>query len=187
MDNELKCFSGGNCVITADNRKHCKRCRLNKCLAAGMKTHMLYSRKLKWDIKYLNDTQIAEDSTTSGEDLLSSDNQCIDESVGNVCDDNISTNISGQQLVSINRPITDYSTVFNELEANRFTELLNATKKSQNFIDIIDQTFVNEMTEGLHALAMKHENGFKDTVKMSKRLSIVCYPPIQPKSTASNS
>ncbi|CAG2099959.1 unnamed protein product [Medioppia subpectinata] len=171
---ELKCFLGGNCEITVDNRKHCKRCRLNKCLAAGMKTRLIYSRKLKWDINYLNDNQVVEDSSNSGEDLLSSDfsdNQCIDESVGNVCDDNISTNISEQQLVSINRPLTDYSTVFNELEANRFTELLNGIKKLQSIVKIRDQTIVDEMSDGFRVMNIKHENGIKDIVQMSKLLS----------------
>ncbi|CAG2110826.1 unnamed protein product, partial [Medioppia subpectinata] len=169
---EFKCFLGGNCVITADNRKHCKRCRLDKCLAAGMKPHLIYCRKLKWDLKYLNDIQVVEGSSTSGEDLLPfdfTDKQYIDTNVDNICD--MSGHISGQQLVAIDRPITDYNTVFNELEGNRFTELLNATKTPENTGNPRDETLVDEMTDGLLVLALKHENWIKETVEMCQLLA----------------
>ncbi|CAG2099957.1 unnamed protein product [Medioppia subpectinata] len=129
---DIKCFLGRNCEITVGNRKRCKRCRLDKCLAAGMKTHLIYSRKHKKDIN---------------------------------------VNISEQQLVSINRPLTDYSTVFNELEANRFTELLNGTKKFQNLVDITNRIFIDEMSDGLNVLNIKHENGIRDIVQMSGLLA----------------
>ncbi len=37
LKQELKCRSGGKCVITLETRKKCKRCRFEACLKVGMK------------------------------------------------------------------------------------------------------------------------------------------------------
>lgn len=34
---ELKCFRKHSCAITVDTRRFCQRCRLDKCIAVGMK------------------------------------------------------------------------------------------------------------------------------------------------------
>ncbi|CAG2180120.1 unnamed protein product [Oppiella nova] len=33
IQDQLKCYLGGNCVIDVDSRTNCKKCRLDKCLA----------------------------------------------------------------------------------------------------------------------------------------------------------
>ena len=33
---KYKCFFGGQCILTPDNRNRCKACRYQKCLQMGM-------------------------------------------------------------------------------------------------------------------------------------------------------
>ncbi|CAG2177973.1 unnamed protein product [Oppiella nova] len=53
----FRCYLGGTCNIEVKNRKHCKKCRLNKCFAAGMNTELIYSNKNKKSIDTRNGRQ----------------------------------------------------------------------------------------------------------------------------------
>ncbi|CAG2106062.1 unnamed protein product [Medioppia subpectinata] len=42
-NNCIECVSDGNCIITSQTRKMCQKCRLDKCLAVGMKSQIIRS------------------------------------------------------------------------------------------------------------------------------------------------
>ncbi|CAG2104053.1 unnamed protein product [Medioppia subpectinata] len=43
VNNYLKCVANGDCIITPETRKYCPKCRLDKCLAVGMKSQFIRS------------------------------------------------------------------------------------------------------------------------------------------------
>lgn len=43
----LLCKKGNNCVLTAESRRHCKKCRYQKCLLAGMKPEAVLDSEQK--------------------------------------------------------------------------------------------------------------------------------------------
>ncbi|CAG2109578.1 unnamed protein product [Medioppia subpectinata] len=191
------CYLGNSCEITVDNRKHCKKCRLDKCLAAGMETSLIYNEKQR-DIRKQIVTENRKrkamagrahpmvDITTdlSQESLFNSDLIVLTDS-----SDNDSHNIhamndmiteSGDSLqnqlinayeLSIMRPITDYSNQFNELESNRLCELLDALKVYQTPVAITDRICIDRLVDTLPILTHKNETQIKHVVKLSKCLN----------------
>ena len=69
-----------NCEITPFSRKHCKRCRLNKCYIVGMK------RKPKADVY---DNRISSISTFSPQDEIKSPTRKFKESIVNRYNDRL--------------------------------------------------------------------------------------------------
>ncbi|KAI6242009.1 Nuclear hormone receptor family member nhr-34 [Aphelenchoides fujianensis] len=47
LNKVYKCIRGNNCVMTAETRNSCHRCRLQKCFAVGMKTSYLQGSRQK--------------------------------------------------------------------------------------------------------------------------------------------
>ncbi|CAG2178285.1 unnamed protein product, partial [Oppiella nova] len=48
---DLKCYRKDNCEIDLKTRKYCKKCRLVKCYAMGMKTDVIVKNDMKKELK----------------------------------------------------------------------------------------------------------------------------------------
>ncbi|XP_054169193.1 nuclear hormone receptor HR96-like [Oppia nitens] len=167
---KIICASNGNCKITADTRKLCQKCRLDKCFSVGMKKEFIRTveenenrRKLIEDNRIKRkqnsdqrsdsfDSSISPSTLSFTSDLTieyDSINEIIDSSVG-LSDEELEQQIMDiedlDQNRSVNHKLLDYNIVnkmmankitpiytsivdyqgFNELEANRLSELTNA-------------------------------------------------------------
>ncbi|CAG2162875.1 unnamed protein product [Oppiella nova] len=138
-------------------------------------------------------TESSDSSSLSSSDnhnilVSSTSSTCTSICVDKICDNNLvntsmtSTHDSNEKLyeraftlgmdvLSIARPITDYNTTFNELEGNRFTELISAAnimipKLSTN----INKTYVSTVEGFLRVIDIQRESDVKNVVKVFKRL-----------------
>ncbi|CAG2100067.1 unnamed protein product [Medioppia subpectinata] len=148
---KFKCYLGGNCVINIKSRTECRKCRLDKCFAVGMKTNLFYSTKVLQIRRNVikNNQNFTNNSSMNSESIVdSTPGLCSPQSVSDFIDNmfsevSLSSEMSdnscetntcelSQSVVPIVRPISDYSNTFNELEGNRLTELLSALKYTAN-------------------------------------------------------
>ncbi|XP_054155891.1 nuclear hormone receptor HR96-like [Oppia nitens] len=83
---QFKCFLGGYCQITTDNRKRCKRCRMDKCLAVGMNSSLIYSDEQKEVRKAI----VEQNRKRKYQQLMIADNTI--DSTGGLVMDNTNTN-----------------------------------------------------------------------------------------------
>ena len=72
MKQTLKCVKSANlqqpCQITKENRKSCKKCRLEKCFEIGMKSTWVMTDEEKDEKKRLQLEQFTNDSNLSSYD-----------------------------------------------------------------------------------------------------------------------
>ncbi|CAG2172699.1 unnamed protein product, partial [Oppiella nova] len=205
-DNHYKCYLGNNCKLDVKGRNSCKKCRLDKCFAVGMKTDSFQTdeqNRLRKSIiennrkrKLSNTSSITTNSSGDGvySDTSSPlrspplsplqldcvDTICIDDSFTDISTDNhfediitcnpIVNNLELQSIVPIMRPITDYNNQFNELEGNRLSELLEATKlislptlsatANANYI------FINDPLEAMNVMIAKNDPHIRCIINM---------------------
>ncbi|CAG2161705.1 unnamed protein product [Oppiella nova] len=139
----FNCYLGGNCSINVETRKWCKKCRLDKCLAVGMKTKLIFTDKQNEVRKRIveenrenkrkvmdksRDDSVLNSTTSPPPDVLN-----MEINISPELSDSTSLFIDSNELISneiipIVRPITDHRNQFNELESNRLSELLGALK-----------------------------------------------------------
>ncbi|CAG2121313.1 unnamed protein product, partial [Medioppia subpectinata] len=150
-DKEYKCAFKQNCLINVSTRRYCRRCRLKKCFDLGMKKEWILSEEQRMRRKPLknnrknrstNDNEInfmTDSSCEEQEGNENADNDVLDKvfADNSISDEEINTQIKEienciednayeMSVISVGRPIDNYSTTFNELEANRLGELLSA-------------------------------------------------------------
>ncbi|CAG2103587.1 unnamed protein product, partial [Medioppia subpectinata] len=128
------CVFNDNCIISADNRNDCKKCRLDKCFALGMKCNQSQCDT--------NDVQIIgckvtkrqtnngshnshENNIQSDDNYDSNDNEIVQQIATNI----VIGNKEGynSELIPISKPLTDYNGL-RQLELSRISEVIGATK-----------------------------------------------------------
>ncbi|CAG2104241.1 unnamed protein product [Medioppia subpectinata] len=139
----LHCASNGLCEITAQTRKLCQKCRLQKCLAIGMRN----DKELSEQIDEINSCLTGETEATK----------------------QIRQKSAAMAIVPIVKPIVDYCGI-NQLESSRMTELsdaclvFNYPSLSDNRVTTTDllelMIITNRMTEVL----------IQDVITFTKRL-----------------
>ncbi|CAG2167197.1 unnamed protein product [Oppiella nova] len=197
---QVICLNDGNCNIIANPRKLCQKCRLEKCLAVGMRKELIRDvkenerrrqlireNKLKQQncIHYSNTSPESNDwPETSDENSTSSEcpsHQSLDIIYNNF--QNVLTNSKlslkttnvydlNLSVIPVMKPITDYNNQFNELEGNRLTELLDALKIMMNpMVNVNDNEMNAYSVDPFNLILRYQENGLQNTVKMAKRLN----------------
>ncbi|CAG2117776.1 unnamed protein product [Medioppia subpectinata] len=143
----LVCESNGECVINLLTRKWCKKCRLDKCLAAGMRKELIRSKEENERLKQVvinnrlkqlqcNKSVVSLENTinTNAEDLREQIRD-IENSVTN----NIFTASNEESpelpVIPVFRELIDYKGL-NQLECNRMRELMTASNDSLRSIQI---------------------------------------------------
>ncbi|CAG2100941.1 unnamed protein product [Medioppia subpectinata] len=125
------CRSNGNCIINPLTRNLCKKCRLQKCLAVGMRKEFIRSdEQNEWRKKAMRENKLNKlKQKDIFDELLDNSidvnlNEITD--VGNNVDLlEINENNKYTAIVPMFREITDYNGL-NELESNRISELMSA-------------------------------------------------------------
>lgn len=69
---QLKCAFDGQCVITKEKRRWCQRCRLTKCLSAGMRKELILQGEalMKRRMKRKNATLKSSDSSVASSETM---------------------------------------------------------------------------------------------------------------------
>ncbi|CAG2100068.1 unnamed protein product [Medioppia subpectinata] len=184
--NKYVCISAGNCKIDVETRIYCKKCRLDKCFAIGMKSSLIIvkqKRGVNPDINgnYENTQQLNNKLQVNGN--MFDNNKCktINEQ-NNKLSNNLNVNqLTANKLNSNNtikplvmpiiRPISDYSNTFNELESNRLCELLDALKLMvYPVVNTGDQLILQNFMEAHDVVLDRQEHEIQNIIKMSKSL-----------------
>ncbi|CAG2104054.1 unnamed protein product [Medioppia subpectinata] len=110
MVDSWMCPSDGKCNINVMTRRMCRKCRLEKCLAVGMKKELIRSDD---EIKRRKENKLQYK-------LSDESHNCIDFSANNLDIDSIISD------TTIDKNFTDYNGI-NQLESKRIEELLNAS------------------------------------------------------------
>ncbi|CAG2099961.1 unnamed protein product [Medioppia subpectinata] len=130
IPDHFRCYLGNACKIDIDNRKHCKKCRLNKCFSVGMKTDLIYSCKHREKsasiVKQPNSRQKRKRKARGAEEETNSGSDSPPEPTASAIDTD----------VSFNDMLHD-----NDLEDEVINELLTDAK------DLIDDTDLQIETE----------------------------------------
>ncbi|CAG2099960.1 unnamed protein product [Medioppia subpectinata] len=134
---KYNCFLGGNCNISVKSRKRCKSCRLNKCLALGMKTSLIYSEKRKELRRHAVEENHRKRLMKANKTLMDtqSNNSCTSDTVLN------GSEISFESLVenTLNSDmISDESTQSYEQEVY----YQNNTESNEVTVDISEQSVI---------------------------------------------
>ncbi|CAG2099963.1 unnamed protein product, partial [Medioppia subpectinata] len=198
------CFFAGNCDVNIKTRKSCKKCRLSKCLAAGMKSKLFQcfqpkgtTKPIAKNVRQRTDSRQVittyDDHSSASYNTSNSSHDCLNHDIidynvsqhvlenNNLDDSIISPNNTLMSVAPIIRPISDYNNIFNELEGNRLTELLSALKIieypiiAENKSLINSNILINECMDALNIMNKINENIFKDTVKLCKTLNAFQY------------
>ncbi|CAG2161707.1 unnamed protein product [Oppiella nova] len=180
---EFKCYLGSNCKMNIRDRNGCKRCRLEKCFAVGMKTSeeqkqmrksMIEDNRNRKHSVATNSSRDSSDSDTSP----SPQTMCNDVSSSSGPSDDDFADIlmiakkHEMSVTPIVRPITDYSNQFNELEGKRFSELLEATKFAviPNDYTNTNQIILKNSLDAYKVLISKNDFQITNIIKMCKCL-----------------
>ncbi|CAG2101821.1 unnamed protein product [Medioppia subpectinata] len=225
---DLDCKLGANnCIITVNTRKNCPKCRVEKCLAKGMKKDMIMNaeartkrrliiaqnrlkRKLGSEVRchefehhikhedyydYYNYSDVWTQSSDSSSpqtpqpigwstttstadpfDFNATDYELYDIFGDNCPSDDYKVRTYerafalGMSVMSVARPVTDYSTQFNELEGNRFRELSYATQILAISLSTGTVQPVMSAEEFLMIIDLQKLHDIKNVVKMCKML-----------------
>ncbi|CAG2109978.1 unnamed protein product [Medioppia subpectinata] len=199
LKNEFQCYLGGNCPTSYQNRKSCKKCRLIKCFAMGMKSVQKFKLIYSEERKRMRNALIEENRNkrkkamfagkqvivfddNSSQDLhtlnvsenISLDNEIISKEFIEGNNSNTSEtaeNRSELMVIPILKPISNCSISFNELEVNKFNELLNALKYLQKPTVSMGQTLVDSIFKAMPIMHSKVDTEIRDIVKMCKCLN----------------
>ncbi|XP_054169194.1 nuclear hormone receptor family member nhr-48-like [Oppia nitens] len=184
-------YANDKCIITVNNRK-CQKCRLDKCLALGMKKEFIqkFSRNKKHEnvMKYSDEVNnITFKSTNNGnncdtefeelmqnllhfnDDIVEQQIIEIDNYVSNDKINQLSTKeVNKQQNVSLFESIPDYGP-WSQLEYKRLAELFTAMNL---FVDypIGKQTlFVKDRDEMIRKTTLGTDKYIVEVIKFTKR------------------
>ncbi|CAG2114298.1 unnamed protein product, partial [Medioppia subpectinata] len=166
------CVFNDNCIISADTRNDCKKCRLNKCLSLGMKCNFQSNEN---EIQII-ECKITERQSNSGE---KSDGES-EESYNEYTDydsivqqiDTIIVNANKEgynsALIPISKPLTDYNGL-RQLEFRRISEAIGASKA---FIEPMAKNIykVRDKIEFLAIKSQMNDKLAKNTIKYTKGL-----------------
>ncbi|CAG2100421.1 unnamed protein product [Medioppia subpectinata] len=155
----LLCIYDNNCAIDVLSRKFCRKCRLRKCFAIGMRKEMILSedeKTLRLDLIQENrrnrqstaDTQLRTSQSTTPET----------NDINTVLTDNKQKHSENDYSIislSIERPIANYLYIyFNDMETKRLSEWFNAinsyslpTITSDYQLDVINKFSKNTVSQ----------------------------------------
>ncbi|CAG2105284.1 unnamed protein product, partial [Medioppia subpectinata] len=156
-NNCIECVSDGNCIITSQTRKMCQKCRLDKCLAVGMKSQIIRSdEENEWRrrmgeekrrqklLKTTSSSSLESKTMTISSDssqecneidvLIDSTADINDEvlngqimDIENSCHLDQELNDSQLPAIPVFESLVDYNGI-NQLQLKRISELLGASK-----------------------------------------------------------
>ncbi|CAG2173924.1 unnamed protein product [Oppiella nova] len=187
---QLRCYLGGDCKIDFKSRKNCKKCRLNKCLAIGMRKELL---QLNTAVE--NVTKTIEKPIGLNSDKLNSDITVLNIIIENNDSNGDKLRKQIQELESINTNVGVINTIentheksatfvyksvfkqiycdksFNDLESIRLTELLKASKIF-NYKSFRTQTIIEfkSISEVNNVANLMMDNDTVDLIQFTKHL-----------------
>ncbi|CAG2116004.1 unnamed protein product, partial [Medioppia subpectinata] len=162
--------------LSADTRNDCKKCRLDKCFALGMKCNFQSDEN---EIQII-ECKITERQSNTGEKIDGESEESYNEytnydSIGDEFVQQIATNIVignkesyNSALIPISKPLTDYNGL-KQLEFSRISEAIGASKA---FIEPIAKN-IYKTRDKIEFLAIKSQMNdklAKNTIKYTKGL-----------------
>ncbi|CAG2100419.1 unnamed protein product [Medioppia subpectinata] len=176
----LLCIKDNNCIIDVLRRKGCKKCRLRKCFAVGMRRERILSeeeRGLRLEI--IRENRLKRQKSTDMQKLGKNPNNNRDNTVvmhtnnnnehgkliGNVC--------PYSAYLAVESSLNTYNAYFNDMETNRLRELYSLPTITSDYqLDVINKYCKNivSQTVGNQLLAIFLEQIVTKNVNTCKDL-----------------
>ncbi|CAG2100420.1 unnamed protein product [Medioppia subpectinata] len=185
----LNCIYDNNCAIDVLSRKYCRKCRLRKCFAVGMRRERIWTedeRALRSSL--IHENRVIKQMSSKTQNVVNSNINIANYNMVSIesNDHDNSINMDNQICPTIGRPFNTNNSFFNDMETKRLIKWFKAvhsyslpTITSDYQLDVINKFSKNTLSQtvGRQLMAIFLERLLMKNVKVAKSIdAFVCLP-----------